>query len=276
MQPKLMSMEEQEVYVEALRLLNDNGIHYVVSGAVALGHYTGLWRNTKDLDLFLVQKDLTAALSVLATHGYNVGTPAPHWLAHAKKGQYYVDLIHGFGGWRAAVDEAWYERGPRDTLLGQPVKIAPVEELIWIKSYVAHRERFDAADILHLIQASHDRMDWQHLIDRYGPCWEVLLFYLNIYEFAYPTRRSDIPAWVKQELHNRWDALKQQAPPRPEMTRGTLLDRFSYLIDVQEGLADGRLPWVEAQGYADRALVHDREEAQEMVQEGKVTPARVA
>jgi len=276
MKPKLLSVEEQETYAEALHLLNESGIRYVVSGAVALGYYTGLWRNTKDLDLFLVQKDLTAALTVMATHGYTVGTPAPHWLANAIKGNYYVDLIHGFGGWRAAVDDVWYERGPKSTLLGQSVRVAPVEELIWIKSYVAHRERFDAADILHLIQACHQKLDWQHLIDRYGPCWEVLLFYLNLYEFAYPTCRSDIPAWVRQQFRERWRISRREPVRQPAVTQGTLLDRFSYLIDLDEGLVDGRLPWVEAQGYSERALAQDREEATQMVREGKVNPAKVA
>src|SRR5260221_10247007 len=93
LRPKIMSVEEQEVHAEALRILNEAGVHYVVSGAVALGHYTGLWRSTKDLDLFLVRSDLTAALTTLATHGYILETQATHWLANAPRGPYYGHLI---------------------------------------------------------------------------------------------------------------------------------------------------------------------------------------
>jgi hypothetical protein len=276
MEPKIMSAEEQEVHAEALRILNQAGIHYVVSGAVALGHYTGLWRNTKDLDLFLVRQDLTAALTALVTQGYTVGVPAAHWLAHANKGQYYVDLIHGFGGWRAAVDNEWYLQGPPATLLGQKVRVAPVEELIWIKSYVAHRERFDGADILHLIQSCHATMDWSHLLQRYGPCWQLLLFYLNLYLFSYPSQRNDIPDWLLWELRQRWKASRAQPAPEPPISRGPLLDRFSYLIDIQEGLRDGRVPWAEAQGWTARNIAEDRAEAERMVSEGRVRPARAA
>ncbi len=276
MQPRTRSTEEQAVHAEALRLLTQAGIHYVVSGAVALGYYTGLWRDTKDLDLFLVRSDLTAAMTVLATHGYVITTPAPHWLANARKGSYYVDLIHGFGGWRAAIDEEWYDRGVPAVVLGQAVRVAPVEELIWIKSYVAHRERFDGADICHLIQACHDTLDWAYLVRRYGDCWQLLFFYLNLYQFVYPSHHSDVPAWVRHELAKRLRRERAQPALRPAVCRGTLLDRFSFLIDVQEGWPDGRVPFAEAQGWTARDVAQDRGEAARMVEEGRVRPERAA
>jgi len=191
-----MSVEEQEVHAEALRVLNEAGIHYVVSGAVALGYYTDIWRNTKDLDLFLVRHDKDAALAALAAHGYQVDSPAAHWLSNARRGEYYVDLIHGFGGWRAPIDDTWHSRGPSAQVLGHEVRIAPVEELIWIKCYVAHRERFDGADVLHLIQATHKTLDWKHLVARFDQCWQLLFYYLNLYRFTYPDNHSDIPSWL--------------------------------------------------------------------------------
>jgi hypothetical protein len=271
-----MTTEEQEVHSEALRLLNRAGIHYVVSGAVALGYYTGIWRHTKDLDLFLVRQDLTPALTLLASHGYVVATPAAHWLASARKGQYYVDLIHGFGGWRAPVDDDWYVRGRPATVLGQPVRVAPIEELIWIKSYVAHRERFDGADILHLIQACHATIDWERLIERFDAAWRLLLFYVCLYMFVYPDSRSDIPGWVTAELAERW---RRQPTPQvgiPPICGGTLIDRFSFLIDVREGLADGRLLFAEAQGWSEHDLELDRREAEAMVERGMVRPESAA
>jgi hypothetical protein len=276
MHSKFLTPEEVRVHAQALKLLNDAGIHYVVSGAVALGYYTGLWRNTKDLDLFLVPQDITPAMIQLASHGYEVATLAEHWLAHAKIGQYYVDLIHGFGGWRAQIDAEWYARGVPAEVLGQPVRVTPVEDLIWIKAYVCHRERFDGADICHLIQARHATLDWHHLLRRFGDGWELLLFYLSLYRFVYPSHRSDIPAWVTRELANRRSAQARRPWNGPPVCRGTLLDRFSYLGDIQQGLADGRLPYVEAQGYSERDLVADRAEALRVVETGGVKPDRAA
>jgi hypothetical protein len=271
-----MSIEEQEVHSAALRILNEAGIHYVVSGAVALGHYTGLWRSTKDLDLFLVRPDLTSALTVLATHGYTVQTQASHWLANARKGNYYVDLIHGFGGWRAPIDEEWYTRGHPATVLGQSVRVSPVEELIWIKAYVAHRERFDGADILHLIQSCHQTLDWNHLLWRFGAHTDLLLFYLSLYQFVYPGRGSDIPGWVKADLVNRLHHPVSPPEASKKVCRGTLSDRFSFLVDAEDGWYDSRVPWAEAQGWAEHDVDLDRVEARRMVDDGRVRPERAA
>ena len=275
MQAKSMSTNEQDVYTEALRILNDAGIHYVVSGAVALGHYTGIWRETKDMDIFLVRSNLTATLLALAAHGYQVETTSQHWLAKARKGDYFVDLIYGFGGWRAPVDDAWWERGSPGVLLGQRVRMAPVEEMIWMKSYVAHRERFDLADVLHLIQACHHLIDWEHLLRRFGPDWSLLLFHLNLYQFVYPTHRADIPAWVTHHLIERRKAADEPTD-QPMVCRGPLLDRFSFLVDVQEGWEDGRLPWAEAQGFSAHDLELDRAEAARKLAAGQVRPDRSA
>jgi hypothetical protein len=276
MRQRVMTAEEQEVHAGALRLLNRAGIHYVVSGAVALGYYTGIWRHTKDLDLFVVRDDLAPALALLASHGYVIARPAAHWVASGRKGEYYVDLIHGFGGWFAPVDARWYERGPLSSVLGQPVRVAPVEELIWIKSFVAHRERFDGADILHLIQACHASLDWEHLLARFGDAWQLLLFYIGLYFFVYPDDRSDIPAWLTRELTDRWRQLPPAQNGGLEVCRGTLLDRFSFLVDIQHGFVDGRTPFAEAQGWSEQDLARDRLEAETMVQEGRVNPDRAA
>lgn len=276
MQPVLVSLEEQEVHRNALQILNAAGIHYVVAGAVALGYYTGLWRHTKDLDVFLTPDDLTPALTTLAAHGYSVNVPATHWLAHGYRGDYYVDLIFGFGGWRAPIDQQWYERGRPGTVLGVPVRVAPVEDMIWIKAYVAHRERFDGADIVHMIRACHESIDWMYLLQRFDPGWQLLMFYVNLYQFIYPSEKSDFPVWFLRELGSHLLHQWNQPVPEPPLCRGTLLDRFSYLIDIREGLRDARERWVIAQGFSPRELQHDREEAEQVVREGRVRPDRAA
>src|SRR5436309_103610 len=44
---------QTRLFREVLELLNASAIPYVVSGAFALHAHTGIWRDTKDLDLFL-------------------------------------------------------------------------------------------------------------------------------------------------------------------------------------------------------------------------------
>ena len=45
--------EESKVYGEALDALNSSGIRYLLGGALALNAHTSIWRDTKDLDLFV-------------------------------------------------------------------------------------------------------------------------------------------------------------------------------------------------------------------------------
>ena len=45
--------EEREVYRRALQALNDAAVPYVVAGAYAIYEHTGIYRQTKDLDLFV-------------------------------------------------------------------------------------------------------------------------------------------------------------------------------------------------------------------------------
>ena len=45
--------EEREVYRRALQALNAAGVPFVVAGAYAIYEHTGIYRQTKDLDLFV-------------------------------------------------------------------------------------------------------------------------------------------------------------------------------------------------------------------------------
>lgn len=38
-------------------------------------------------------------------------------------------------------------------VLGIPVQLCPPEEMLWSKSYVMERERYDGAEVMHLLRA---------------------------------------------------------------------------------------------------------------------------
>ena len=57
---------EQEVHGRALALLQDAGLSPMVGGAYAMRTHAGLWRDTKDLDLFLRKDRILKALDLLA------------------------------------------------------------------------------------------------------------------------------------------------------------------------------------------------------------------
>ena len=103
------------------------------------------------------------------------------------------------------------------------------------------RERFDGADIAHILRCCAVEIDWPHLVRRFGPDWRVLLSHLILFGYIYPGERARIPTGIIEELLERLG--NEARNPGPErLCRGTLLSRQQYLVDVQEwGFRDARL-----------------------------------
>jgi hypothetical protein len=105
------------------------------------------------------------------------------------------------------------------------------------------RERFDGADVAHLLHACGACLDWPRVLRRFGPHWRVLLSHLILFGFIYQAERNCIPHWVMQDLIDR---LQQEAHASLRTERvclGTLLSRAQYLVDIDVwGYHDARRP----------------------------------
>lgn len=240
---KMVRRSAQQVYASILALLTAEGVPFVVGGAFALKHFASIARDTKDLDIFLRREDLEHALDVLAAEGFETEVTFPHWLAKAYSGETFVDFIFNSANGLCPVDDAWFTNAPRCSLWGVPVLLCPIEEVIWTKAFVMERERFDGADIYHLIEAAGEKgekIDWVRLLARFGDNWRVLLGHLLFYSFVYPSRREAVPAALLDELVTRAKAEGSEAGCH--VCRGTLLSREQYLVDVRErGYDDARV-----------------------------------
>jgi hypothetical protein len=233
---------ESTFYRRVLQILDRSGVPVVVGGAYALAVYTGIERRTKDFDLFLRAADYERAAQVLEANGFVTELKFPHWLGKAHAGSSCVDLIFNSGNGLTRVDDAWFEHAIDAEILGVHAKLVPVEEMIWSKAFVMERERYDGADIAHLLRACGDTLNWPRLVARVGPNWRVLLCHLVLFGYIYPGERAQVPASVMRELLDR---LRDElgAPASSALCRGTLVSREQYLHDVhREGFVDGRLP----------------------------------
>jgi hypothetical protein len=225
--------DERVVYRRALQVLNDTGIPYVVSGLYAVYEYTGIYRKTKDLDLFVEPTRVVEAARALKADGFRVRLEQAHWLAKALRDGKQVDLIFGTGNGLSFIDAAWHEHSRAGILAGEPVRVAPPEEMLWHRLFVSERHRSDVADVLHLILCRGDELDWQRLLERVNEHWRLLLAQIHLYDFVYPGHRDAIPQWVRADLYQRAQAaIDEQGDP--EVCQGTLISRFSYNIDVIE------------------------------------------
>jgi len=234
--------EGRQFYYRALTALGASQVPFLLGGAYALERYTGIGRDTKDLDLFVRPKDCRRALKALSAAGCRTELAFSHWLGKASCGEYFADIIFSSGNGVARVDDEWFEHAVDDKMLGVPVKLCPAEETIWSKAFVMERERYDGADIAHLFLARADRIDWPRLLRRFGAHWRVLLSHLVLFGFVYPSDRWLIPEWVLRGLLEKVSAETSAPAPVERVCQGTLLSREQYLIDIEQwDFKDSRL-----------------------------------
>ena len=243
MQPEKVELDRgtHDFYVRTLSVLNEARVPYLVGGAYSLATLAGIERHTKDMDIFARERDRDRILRALAAAGYRTEITFPHWLAKAWIVERFVDVIYGSGNGVAVVDDDWFAMRESE-LLGIPVRLCPPEEIIWSKGYIMERERFDGADIAHLIRQSGREFDWHRLLRRFGAHWRVLLVHLVMFGFIYPGERDIVPSWVLHELSDRLRQEGEEPLPEEKLCQGTLLSREQYLVDIgMWGYEDARL-----------------------------------
>jgi hypothetical protein len=232
----------RDFYVRALGMLDENKVPYLVGGAYAFARYTGIERHTKDFDIFMKRSDFERATEVLSRAGYKTELTFPHWIGKAWDGDDFIDLIFSAGNAVAEVDELWFKYSVPERVLGMDVRLIPAEEMLWSKGLIMERERFDGADVAHVLHALAPKLEWRRLIRRYGTYWRVLYAHAILFGFIYPSDRSRIPKWVMEEFATRLGKEIGQPDPKEKICNGTIISRQQYLKDVSErGYKDARL-----------------------------------
>ncbi len=236
--PPQFAPEQHAMFVQVLRLFNAERIPFAVSGAFALHEHTGIWRDTKDLDLFLPRQDMQRALSALKAIGLATTVSDPVWLCKAHSGEFFVDLITGMSNGAISVQQDWIERADDSEVLGVPAKVLAAEELIASKLFVTRRERFDGADIVHVIHGTAGKLDWTRILQLLGEHWLMLLWTLLLFQYVYPAHSQFVPRALWNDLLARLQHELEYESPRTAF-RGTLIDEKMFAIDVEEwGMAD--------------------------------------
>jgi hypothetical protein len=112
--------------------------------------------------------------------------------------------------------------------------VAPPEELLWHRLFINERHRQDMADIVHLIVCVGLAMDWRRILDKTAEHWPLLLAQVQMFYYVYPEYKGGIPDWVSEELLRRAREDLGRKRSEARVTRGTLISRFSFTIDVNE------------------------------------------
>lgn len=222
-------------YRHVLETLAGADVPVLVGGAWALEAHTGIGGRTKDLDLFIRPRDVEGALAVLEGRGYRTEMTSPLWIAKAFMGDDLVDLIFSSGNGICTVDDAWFEHAREAEVLGLRVGLIPLEEMIWSKGFLMERNRYDGADVQHLILAADGKLDADRLMTRFGVHWRVLLAHVILFDYTFPTKRELIPADLRQRLLEQAMEPTDAAADGADLCYGTFLSRHQYVHDITEG-----------------------------------------
>jgi len=236
--PLKLHRDQEAIFREVLTLFENDHRPYAVAGALALRQHAGVCRFTKDLDIFMTTQNAADALACLQQHNFACEVRDPVWLAKAHRDGFFVDLITGMSNGVFAVDDSWIERSFPAQICGINSRVLAPEELLVSKLFVTRRERFDGADIAHIVYKSQGNLHWDRILELTGEHWEILLWALELFRYVYPAQTNFVPQSVWQELLARL-VLEIRSPSSAARFRGSLVDEAMFAIDVREwGLDD--------------------------------------
>ena len=225
-------LEQEQLYRTCLGCLIEKKIPFILAGAFALYAYTGIQRNTKDLDVFLPAEHVRSALLALNAKGLRTEVRDGLWLAKAHKDPYFVDLIFANPNKEIQIDMGWIRRSTTVELFGMSIPLIALEELIISKIYVARMDRFDGADICHLIRGSKGQLDWHWLSRCLGRDQELLLWHFVLFQYVYPGHVHLLPTPLMDRIYESMSRNRIN-PPAEKTFRGMLIDPVSFEVDCR-------------------------------------------
>ena len=230
MLPDCMSEEQWSIYQRVIADCRAAGLPFAVGGGLAIGVYTGRWRNTKDIDLYVLRKDVERAKEILSRAGlvdYYDQLPYDRaWIYRSVHDKTIVDVIFSMANHKSDVDETWIMGGPEVTIGGETFRVVPPEEMIWAKLYVLQKDRCDWPDVFNMIYAQHEQLDWRRLVDRLGADAPLLRSVLTVFGWLCPALTRKLPRWLWEETEK---PAVESLPPRAD-----LLDRREWFSPAAE------------------------------------------
>lgn len=220
----------RQMYVMALRALSESGIDYMLGGAFAIYYYTNWWRNTHDIDVYMVKDDVQTAARVLDTAGFvDIGEQAEgdrEWIYHSCCDSVIVDVIWRFANLENYISRDWLARAPTGRFLGLDVKFIPLEEIVWIKTFVINRHRCDWPDVMRVFRAQCGNLDWDRLLELLDEHWLLLASLIDVFDWQHPDSVGCVPARIRHELADR--RRQYVANPPRGIEREHLLDPWIH------------------------------------------------
>jgi hypothetical protein len=201
--PQRFPPEQWAIYQRVLAEARRRNLQFAVGGGLAAMTYAGQWRNTKDIDLYVLPRDRHAMIRLVSELGlddlYDKQSYDRNWIYRSYKDDVIVDIMWAMANQRAEVDERWLS-GPLVEAGTEQFRLLPAEEEIWSKLYVLQRDRCDWPDALNLLYGIGPELDWRHLVTRVADDRMLLAGLLSTFAWICPARARELPVWLWQEL----------------------------------------------------------------------------
>jgi hypothetical protein len=226
------------VYRQVIAEARENGIRFALGGGMAVSVYTGQWRPSKDLDIYVFPEQRERMIEITRRAGladYFEKRPYDRsWIYRSWADDVIVDVMWAMANHKAPIDQRWLSCGARVNVNGEHLRVLPVEELIWDKLYVLQRDRCDWPEVMKLLYAVGPGLCWEQLFARVGNDLPLLAAALTIFRWMCPGRAEEFPAWV-------WQRVDGVLPPpgrgcEVERAHVDLLDRRAWFPTPEPAL----------------------------------------
>ena len=231
---RLIPEEQWRIYIIAIEAVRATGLSFMIGGAFGLACYTGRWRNTKDLDFYILPKHRETVIDALTGAGFgDYYDRLPYdrqWIYRSERDGVIVDIIWAMANQRAEVEPDWFEYAPVVRLHGQELQVLPAEELLWCKLYVLQRDRCDWPDVMNILYAVGEQLEWDRLMRRLGDDRCLLRGAVAAFSWLSPQKALLLP-----------EELRSEGCPDPlgngemEQRRVRLLDSRPWFAAYQPG-----------------------------------------
>jgi hypothetical protein len=195
--------EQWRIYQAVIERAQKLEIPFALGGAFAVATYTGYWRNTKDLDLYVLPQYRDRLIHVTREVGlqdyYGEKPYDRWWIYRSYGGDTIVDIIWAMANHRAQIDDLWMS-GPEIELRGYALKVLPAEAMLWDKLYIMQRDRCDWPDVLNLLYVAGSEIRWDYVVRRMGADSALLAGILAVFAWIAPGSARNLPDWLWPQL----------------------------------------------------------------------------
>jgi hypothetical protein len=202
--PEPLSLGRRATFRRVLAVLKSQPAPFVIAGAVGLSLRLGRVIDG-DLEVYMRAGEVGSALDAVHAAGLRVEQDESHARARIVYGENRVVLRWGLPlPLSGEIDDSWFHHAQRTHFLGLRVKIAPVEEMLWLKIAIPSGASVGDPIIPQLLLTCGEELDWSGLLSRLAGLEALLLAHIFLFWHQYPeTARACIPEGVIDELRGR-------------------------------------------------------------------------